>query len=465
MELSAIILAAGAGTRMKSVKPKVAHEIMEKPLIRYVVDAARNAGADEVVSVVGFGREYVIPLVIDDTTVTVQEEQTGTAAAVYAARQAFKGKEGYVLVLSGDSPLITPETLKELVAAQQAEGAAAAVLTMTADNPFGYGRIIFNEAGEFERIVEEKDATDEQRKIKECNSGFYCFEVQKLFKALYQVSSDNAQGEYYLTDVIQILREQGDKVMAFHTDNTDECRGINSRTQLADASKIMQRRINEYHMANGVTMYDPDLVWVGQDVEIEPDVELLPMTFVLGKSRVGSGTIIGPNSRVKNSTIGRNCTIDETVVIWSTVEDEVTCGPRAYLRPDAYMCKGSKAGSHVEIKKSIIGEGTKVPHLSYIGDATLGKNVNIGAGSVTCNYDGTSKWATHIGDDSFIGSSTMMVAPVRIGKDVTVGAGSVITKDVPDHALALGRARQVEIPDWKEHQAKKRAAQMNMMDM
>ena len=448
MDTSAIILAAGAGTRMKSAKPKVAPEIMEKPLVSYVIDAAHKAGVSDLVAVLGHGRDVVAPLVEGDCRVVVQEQQRGTADAVNSCRELFEGHEGCVLVLSGDCPLITPETIARLVEVQRKRKAAAVVLTMTVDNPHGYGRIIRDSSGELSAIVEEKDATDEQRAIKECNSGFYCFDIRKLFDALSQVSSDNAQGEFYLTDVMSICREAGEHVIALPTEDADECLGINSRAQLAQAAKIMQRRINARHLDNGVSMSDPDLVWIGPDAVIEQDVELLPMTFVLGNSSVGSGTIVGPNSRLKNTVVGRNCVIDETVAIGAVIDDDCNCGPRAYLRPEAHLCRGAKAGTHVEIKKSTIGEGSKVPHLSYIGDATLGSNVNIGAGSITCNYDGKHKWPTTIGDDSFIGSDTMMVAPVNIGTNVTIGAGSVITNDVSDNSLGLGRARQVEIEGW-----------------
>lgn len=455
MEASAIILAAGAGTRMKSAKPKVAHEIMEKPLIRYVVDAAHQAGVQDLVAVLGHGKDVVAPLVEADCSIVVQQQQNGTADAVNSCREAFIGKSGCVLVLSGDCPLITPETISKLVEVQQKRNAAAVVLTMTVENPFGYGRVIRDSSGELAAIVEEKDATDEQRAIKECNSGFYCFDIEKLFDALSKVSSDNAQGEFYLTDVMSICREAGEHVIALPTEDAQECLGINSRSQLAAASKVMQHRINAKHMDNGVTMSDPDLVWVSPDAVIEQDVELLPMTFVLGNSQVGSGTVVGPNSRLKNTVVGRNCVIDETVAISAVIDDDCTCGPRAYLRPEAHLCCGAHVGTHVEIKKSTIGEGTKVPHLSYVGDATLGARVNIGAGSITCNYDGKSKWPTVIGDDSFIGSDTMMVAPVNIGTNVTIGAGSVITNDVSDNALGLGRARQVEIEGWALRQKNK----------
>ena len=457
MEASAIILAAGAGTRMKSKLPKVAHRIMGEPLVGYVIDAANEAvELDKIVAVVGHGREQVIPLVQDACEVVVQEEQRGTADAVNSCREAFAGVGGSVVVLSGDCPLITPQTIRRLVERREQTGAAAVVLSMIPEDPFGYGRIVRTTAGEFERIIEQKDCTPAQAAIVECNSGFYCFDADYLFQALEQVSTNNAQGEYYLTDVVEIARHAGRVVEAMVADDADECLGVNTRVQLAQATKVLQRRINERHMLAGVSMTDPDQVWIGPKVEIAPDVELLPQTFLLGTTSIGEDTVVGPNSRLTDTRVGERCVIDETVAIESQIEDECNCGPRAYLRPGAHLLHGAKAGTHVEIKKSTIGEGSKVPHLSYIGDTTLGEGVNIGAGTITCNYDGYNKWPTTVGDRSFVGSSTMLVAPVNVGEDVTIGAGSVITADVSDGALALGRGRQVEKPGWT---AKFRASQ------
>lgn len=457
MKASAIILAAGAGTRMKSKLPKVAHRIMGEPLVGYVIAAAHEAAElDKLVAVVGHGRDQVIPLVEDSCEVVVQEEQRGTADAVNSCRDAFKDVEGSVVVLSGDCPLITPETIRSLIERREQSGAAVVVLSMIPDDPFGYGRIVRTTAGEFQRIIEQKDCTPAQASITECNSGFYCFDAAYLFQALEKVSTNNAQGEYYLTDVIEIARHDGRVVEALVADDADECLGVNTRVQLAQATKILQRRINERHMLAGVTMTDPDQVWIGPKVRIAQDVELLPQTFLLGATEVGEDTVVGPNSRLTDTKIGARCVIDETVAIEAIVEDDCNCGPRAYLRPAAHLLQHAKAGTHVEIKKSTIGVGSKVPHLSYIGDTTLGEGVNIGAGTITCNYDGFKKWKTTVGDRSFVGSSTMLVAPVNVGDDVTIGAGSVITNDVSDGALALGRGRQVEKPGWTE---KFRAAQ------
>ncbi len=456
MEASAIILAAGEGTRMKSKRPKVAHEVLGKPLIRWVVDAAHEAGMSEVVCVLGHAREQVIPLVEADTTIVFQEERRGTGDAVNAAREALAGATGSVVVLSGDSPLITPETLRRLVRAREEADAVMAVLTMELEDPFGYGRIVRAADGQVERIVEQKDCSPEEAAITECNSGFYCFDAAALFWALSQVTDDNAQGEYYLTDVLEICRTAGRKVVSCSTDDPAECGGVNSRAQLAAAVKAAQRRINARHLAQGVTMTDPDLVWIGPDVEIGRDVEILPLTMLMGATTVGEDSVVGPNTRLTDTAVGRGCTVDETVAVQAVLEDGVTSGPRAYLRPGAHLCEGAKAGTHVEIKKSTVGVGSKVPHLSYIGDATIGAGVNIGAGTITCNYDGANKHKTVIGDDVFVGSDTMLVAPVTVGDGALIGAGSVITSDVSAGALGLGRARQTEIPGWAETHRKKK---------
>ena len=456
MEAAAIVLAAGAGTRMKSKKPKVAHEILGKPLVRWVVDAAREAGLARVVSVVGHEREQVIPLVEADTDVVVQEERNGTAGAVAVCADALADFDGSLVVLSGDCPLITAGTIAELVRVREEAGAAVVVLTMEPDDPFGYGRIVRDPQGGVARIVEQKDAAPEEAAIRECNSGFYCFDARALFEALQQVGNDNAQGEFYLTDVLEICRRAGRAVLALPCADAAECLGVNSRIQLAEATKHLQRRINAAHLAAGVTMVDPDQVWIGPDVRIERDVELLPQTFLMGRTQVGEDSVIGPNSRLTDTVVGRGCIVDETVAVEARIDDGATCGPRAYLRPAAHLCEGAKAGTHVEIKKSTVGKGSKVPHLSYIGDTTIGEDVNIGAGSITCNYDGKKKHATTIGDGAFIGSDTMMVAPVAIGAGAIVGAGSCITKDVAPDALALTRPEQREVPGWA---AKKRARQ------
>ena len=454
MNTKALILAAGAGTRMKSDKPKVAHEILGKPLVRWVVDAAHEAGIADVISVLGHMSEQVAPLVEGDTQIVLQTQQLGTGDAVNAARDAMTCEngeiaEGSLVVLSGDCPLITPETIAALIAKREETGAAVVVLTMQMADPFGYGRIVREGEGDaVARIVEQKDATPEEAAITECNAGFYCFDAPALFDALNRVSNDNAQGEYYLTDVLEICRADGRDVLALTTADAEEAMGVNSRIQLAQATKAMQRRINERHMAAGVTLWDPETTWIGPDVVIENDVELLPTTFLLGKTSVGKNSVIGPNTRLTDTVVGRGCRVDETVAEGAQLDDRATSGPRAYLRQGTHLCEGAKAGTHVEIKKSTIGAGSKVPHLSYIGDTTMGTGVNIGAGSITCNYDGVNKNATVIEDDVFVGSDSMLVAPVKIGAGAIIGAASCITRDVEADALALERADQREIPGW-----------------
>lgn len=446
MSLSTIILAAGAGTRMKSKKPKVAHEIFGKPLVRYAIDSAKGAGAEHIVCVVGFEREQIEPL-CEGCDTCVQENRLGTGDAVNAARELFVGATGSVIVTYADCPLVTPETLKKLVEARESSNSAVSVLTTEFDDPTGYGRIVRDESGNIVRNVEEKDCTDEQRKIKECNTGFYCFDVETLFEALSKVTNDNAQGEYYLTDTLEILSNEGKKVTSVSAEDKTELLGVNSRVQLSEATKIMQHRINKKHMEAGVTMWDEASTIIGPDVEISSDVEIWPNTMLLGSTKIGEDSIVGPNTRLTNTEVGAGCRVDETIAVDSFIDDGATTGPRCYLRPGAHLCKNSKAGTCVEIKKSTVGEGSKVPHLSYIGDTTIGTGVNLGAGTITCNYDGTNKHKTEIGNDTFVGSSTMLVAPVKLGDNVVVAAGSVITEEVPDDSLAFGRARQTNKVD------------------
>ncbi len=442
MSLSAIILSAGAGTRMKSKKPKVAHEILGKSLVRYAIDAAKEAGASRVVCVVGFGREQVEPL-CEGCEICLQEKRLGTGDAVNSARSLFDGKEGSVVVTYGDCPLITSETLKALVDERERENAALSILTFAPKDTHGYGRIVRDGSGKIVKNIEEKDCDEEQKKISECNSGFYCFDSKSLFEALSKVKNDNAQGEFYLTDAIEILASDGKKVTSVEIEDEEELLGINSRNQLSRATKIMQKRINEAHMENGVTLWDSDSTFIGANVKIESDVEIMPNTILLGETEIGQDSIVGPNTRLEDVKVGKNCRVDETIGIEAEVEDGANCGPRCYLRPGAHLMKNAKAGTCVEIKKSIIGEGSKVPHLSYVGDTTIGTGVNLGAGTITCNYDGKNKHKTEIGDDTFVGSSTMLVSPVKVGKNVVVAAGSVITEEIPDDSLAFGRARQV----------------------
>ena len=452
MGVTAIVLAAGEGTRMKSSRPKVVHEVLGKSMVQWVVDAARAAGVDRCVVVVGNGAEQVEALFAGDADVecVLQEQRLGTGHAVRAALEKTQVEDGQVLVLCGDTPLLRAETLKSLVdAAMSPAHEAGALLTMTYDDPTGYGRVMVAEDGCATAIVEQKDCTAEQALVKTCNAGVYCFDAELLRAHISELTCENAQKEYYLTDMVGILRAHGAAMAAVDCPDAVELMGVNSRIQLAQASRAMQERINLTHMAAGVTMLDPTQVWIGPGVTIGRDTEILPGTMLWGDTHIGENCLVGPQTRLIDTRVGSGCVVDETVAVQAVIDNDVECGPRAYLRPGAHLCDGSKAGTHVEIKKSTVGKGSKVPHLSYIGDCTIGEGVNIGAGTITCNYDGKNKNATTIGDGTFIGSDTMLVAPVNIGSRCTVGAGSTITRDVPDGALAVERSEQTVKPGWR----------------
>ncbi|WP_077598431.1 bifunctional UDP-N-acetylglucosamine diphosphorylase/glucosamine-1-phosphate N-acetyltransferase GlmU [Olsenella urininfantis] len=452
MPVTAIILAAGEGTRMKSRHPKVMHQLLDHPLAWWSVRAARQAGAQRIVLVVGSGAEELREYFSDDADIEFveQAERLGTGHAVRVACEQAGPFSGPVLLMYGDTPLMRAETISSLVKEAKAHHNACTVLTMSPVDPTGYGRIL-SEDGQVKAIIEHKDCTPEQRvALTECNSGLYCFCGRRLSENIGRLRNDNAQSEYYITDMVGVFVGLGEPVSALRCEDDQEPLGVNSRIQLAQASKIMQRRINQSLMDSGVSMLDPDQVWVGPEVRVGQDSELLPQTFLWGKTEVGADCVIGPNSRLRNARVGNSCVVDETVIEESAIDDRVKCGPRAYLRGGAHFMEGAKAGTHVEIKGSEVGEGSKVPHLSYIGDARLGKGVNIGGGSITCNYDGKHKSHTEIGDHVFIGSDTMMVAPVTIGDGALVGASSCITSDVPAGALSLERSRQTTIEGWAD---------------
>lgn len=451
MNANVLILAAGQGTRMKSNHAKVMHQILGKPMVQWIVDAARAANAAHIVVIVGSHGDEVREQFADQTDVVCveQTEQLGTGHAVRVALEETGINAGPVVVLNGDLPLIQSKTIKQFAALVSSDTQtksitpAAAILTMTPPDPYGYGRIELDQMGAALRIIEQKDCTPEQSKtLVECNVGCYAFDGAELAAHIGEITSENVQHEYYLTDMLEILRNEGDTVTYLHLDDYREGLGVNDRAQLAELSAIARDRINAAHMAAGVSMLDPTAVWIGPDVQIGRDTIILPQTMLMGTTYIGEECTIGPNTRLTNTQVGNFCVIDETVAEDVQIDNHVTSGPRAYLRPGTHLCDGSKAGTHVEIKKSTIGPGSKVPHLSYIGDTTMGANVNIGAGSITCNYDGVHKNPTTIGDNTFIGSDTMMVAPVNIGADAITGAGGTITKDVPDGALALERTDQ-----------------------
>ena len=446
MGATALILAAGEGTRMKSELPKVAHALLGVPMVSYVVDAARTAGCDRVVVVTGHRAEVVEEL-LGDVECVRQDRQLGTGHAVMCARDALE-EAGSLLVLSGDSPLIRPETIAALVAERESTGAAAVVLTANLGDPTGYGRIVREPDGGVSAIVEQKDCTPDQCAIDEVNTGTYCFDAAALFEHLDRLDTDNAQGEFYLTDMVSLFVAEGLGVAAVTGDDPQETLGINSRIQLAEATKAMQRRINREHMLAGVTMTDPDLVWIGPHVRIGRDTEIGPMTFLMGETSIGEGVTLGPDTRVTDSQVADGAIIDSSVLVGAEVGPGATVGPVAYLRPGAVLGRSAKAGTCVEIKNSTVGEGSKVPHLSYIGDATIGAGVNVGAGTITCNYDGFRKHRTVIEDGAFIGSDTMLVAPVTIGAGAVTAAASAIARDVKAGSLAIERCDQREIEGW-----------------
>ncbi len=460
MDVTAIVMAAGEGTRMKSNHAKVSHKILGKPMACWVIDAALEAGCNRVVVVVGSHSDEVRGLIADAYEGTPhasaiecveQTERLGTGHAVRVALDATGINEGPVVVLNGDLPLIQPETIASFAQTVAEGGSAAAVLTMTPPDPFGYGRIKLDGAGAVERIVEQKDCTPEQAaSLLECNAGCYAFDGAQLAAHIGEIGCDNAQGEYYLPDMVEILKSAGQTVSIYHCDDYREGLGVNSRAQLAELTAIARDRINNRLMAEGVTFIDPAQAWIGPDAAIGRDTVVWPQTHLIGACVIGEDCQLGPNTRLTDTRVGDGCSLDETVAIDVVVENNVTCGPRAYLRPGTHLLDGAHVGTHVEIKKSTIGEGSKVPHLSYIGDTTMGSGVNIGAGSITCNYDGKNKHATVIGDRTFIGSDTMMVAPVHIGSDAITGAGGTITKDVPDGALAIERTEQRIVEGYTE---------------
>ena len=455
MSSIALILAAGEGTRMKSDMPKVAHRILGLPMVEWVVRAARDAGCTRIIAVTGHGAAAVEALIGDIESVR-QEEQLGTGHAVMCAREALRGFEGSLVVLSGDTPLLHAETISGLVAMRESSGSALTLLTTTVPDPSGYGRIVRDmRDGSVARIVEEKDCSAEQRRIGEINTGTYCFDAAVLFAHLDRLTTENVQGEYYLTDMVAIFNAEGLTVSAATTDEPLETLGVNSRIQLAEASRIMQLRINRRHLLGGVTMTDPNLVWIGPDVEIGRDVEILPMSFLMGSTRVGDRALIGPGSRLTDTLVAEDAQVDASVLVDAVVGPAATVGPVSYLRKGAVLAANAKVGACVEIKNSTVGEGSKVPHLSYIGDAMIGAGVNVGAGSITCNYDGVSKNSTVIGDGAFVGSDTMLVAPVTIGAGAMTAAGSVIARDVPPGALALERSEQVTIEGWADRRRAK----------
>lgn len=446
----AVILAAGQGTRMKSKQYKVLHPVCGKPMVQHVVDQVLQLGLEKLVTVVGFGAEQVKAQIGDKSEFAFQQEQLGTAHAVMQASHYLQDEDGVTLVVCGDTPLITAETMKALLEHHLATNAKATILTAVTEDPTGYGRIIRNRDGHVEKIVEHKDATEEERAIKEINTGTYCFDNKSLFEALRNVSNNNVQGEYYLTDIIEILKTKGEIVSAYQAHSFEETIGVNDRIALSRAEKIMRERINRKHMINGVTIIDPEHTYISLEAEIGRDTVIYPGTIIEGKTVIGEDCIIGPHSEIKNCSVGNGTTIRHSVAHDSEIGNDVTIGPFAHIRPSSKISDEVRIGNFVEIKKSTFGKGSKASHLSYIGDAEVGANVNLGCGSITVNYDGKNKYMTKIEDGAFIGCNANLIAPVTIGKGAYVAAGSTITDDVPGNALSIARARQVNKENYVE---------------
>ncbi len=446
MDIYAVILAAGKGTRMKSDKPKVLHEVLYKPMVQHVVDELRKVGVQKIVAVIGHGAKMVQSCLAgqDDVAFALQQEQLGTGHAVLQAADLLEGKQGLTLVLNGDAPLIQASTLEALIKTHQANGHQATMMTCILPENTPFGRIIRDENGQVVCITEYKDATPEQRKnILEMNAGEYCFDNEYLFEALRKLTPNNAQHEYYITDLAKIMGDMGLKVGTHIIDDFNEVGGINDRVNLAQANAILQERINREHLLNGVTIIDPKTTYIARDVKIGQDTVIEPGCILKGNTEIGANCHIGPYCEFDNVVIKDNVEIKFSVLSDSIVESGTDIGPYARLRTNCHIHENVHIGNFVEMKKAEFGVGSKSAHLSYIGDAIVGKDVNIGCGTITSNYDGANKFQTIIEDQAFIGCNSNLVAPVKVGKGGFVGAGSTVTDEVPSDAFAIARARQV----------------------
>lgn len=432
-----VILAAGQGTRMKSNRPKVLHQIAGQPLVAYPIGVANSIGSLRPIVVIGHGADEVRQAVGESVSYALQSPQLGTGHAVLCARDQIDPSSEIVVVLYGDTPLITAGTLRRLIAAHRQAAAVVSLITFHPQDPALYGRIVRDEHGRIVEIVEYKEATSEQRAIREVNSGFFCYQTAWLLAHLDQLQPRAGHGELYLTDLVSIAAREGAPVAHVECDET-EVLGVNDRVQLAQAERLMRERINTRHMLNGVTLIDPATTYIDAPVTIGADTIIQPNTHLHGNTSIGRDCTIGPNTIIDNSTIGNECAIVASLVESATLEDHVDMGPFSHLRKGAYLCAGVHIGNFAEVKDSRLGPGTKQGHFSYLGNADIGADVNIGAGTITCNYDGQKKHQTRIGDGTFIGSDTLLVAPVNIGARAKTGAGSVVTHDVADGELVYG---------------------------
>ena len=450
LDFVTVILAAGKGTRMKSKLPKVLHRAAGKAMLQHVIDAADAAGARRNIVVTGFGSNIVRDAIGDSVEYVEQHEQLGTGHAVLQTKDLLAGERGTIMVLCGDTPLLTAELLARFHEEHVHAGAKATVLTAIMPNAKGYGRVIRRDSGEVLKIVEHKDATEAEREIREVNAGIYCFDAQALFSALAKVTNDNAQGEYYLPDVLSILRDEGEKIWAVVADNYESTLGINSRNQLAVAERILRRRKAEELMADGVTIIDPQTTFIDAEVRVGMDTVIYPFTFLEGVTVIGEDCCIGPHVRFQNMAVGDDVKAHYVYAHDADVESGTDLGQFNHIRPDSHIGAGVKIGNFVEVKNSEIGAGSKLPHLSYIGDCDMGADVNMGCGTITVNYDGKNIFRTVIGDRAFVGCNSNLVAPITVGENSYVAAGSTITRDVPEGALSVARARQKEIEGWHD---------------
>jgi bifunctional UDP-N-acetylglucosamine pyrophosphorylase / glucosamine-1-phosphate N-acetyltransferase len=443
MKISPVILAAGQGTRMHSELPKVLHPLAGKPFIWYSLETMKQVGGEKPILVIGHGAEAVRKTVGDAAQLVLQEPQLGTGHAVMQTEALLKGKSDLILVTLADMPLLSVATISQLIQAHQDQFAAQSdaspvtMLTVMSDAPRGFGRVVRDSAGRVLSIVEEAQATPEQLEIRELNASVYCFTASWLWEALKQIPL-SPKGEYYLTDVIGLAAAQGASVQTLTLADASEAIGINNRSHLAEAEAVLRQRINAGWMAAGVTMIDPQNTYIEADVEIGRDTVIWPNTYLQGRTRIGESCVLGPNTVLRDTQLGDRCQVQISVLESALVEDEVDIGPFAHLRKGAHLGRGVHMGNFGEVKDSYLGPGTKMGHFSYIGNTTTGSNVNIGAGTITCNYDGQKKHPTEIGEGAFIGSDTMLVAPVKIGNKARTGAGAVVTKDVPEDTLAVG---------------------------
>lgn len=448
MSVVAIILAAGKGTRMKSAFPKVLHKVGGKPMIEHVVRAAMIAGSEKTIVVIGHGADVVREQLENKVEFVVQKPQLGTGHAVMQVEKFLSTFSGTVLVLCGDTPLLDGAELAKFVECHKQSKASASVLTTVLDNPFGYGRIIRDKNEDIMGIVEEKDATDVQKKLQEINTGIYCFECPDLFLTLKRLDNNNSQGEYYLTDVIKMFHQTGKRVRAIQTNDSDMVIGINSRKQLAEAEILLRNRILNKWMDEGVTIMDPATTFIEADVKIGIDTVIRPFTWLEGNTQIAENCEIGPNVRLSNVEVGKETFLQFVYAHDCKVGENVTVGPFVHLRPGSEIGDKVKIGNFIEVKNSKVGKGSKLPHLSYVGDTDMGNNVNVGCGSIMVNYDGKKKHRTKIGDSVFIGCNSNLVAPIDVGDGSFIAAGSTVTKNVPKDALAVARAKQVNIDSW-----------------